>query len=207
MYILSNNHVLAACNHTPVGMPILAPSNMDASPGVRAPGEIARHAEICELRSGVPALVDPLKADLALAGVPDPDAVSSWQGDDVDGYDTPRHVVTPRSGLSVKKFGRTTGLTTGRVESEVTLSPVPYKSRFFTATVYFKGVWSVLGDGGIPFALPGDSGSLVVTHDGRSAVGVVFAAAQGGYGFMIPMDHVATCFSGLRLVDKHGIKP
>ncbi len=29
LYVLSNNHVIAACNHTPVGTPILAPANMD----------------------------------------------------------------------------------------------------------------------------------------------------------------------------------
>jgi hypothetical protein len=30
MYVLSNNHVLAACNHVPVGMPIVSPASMDA---------------------------------------------------------------------------------------------------------------------------------------------------------------------------------
>src|SRR5437867_5044555 len=35
MLALSNNHVFADCNHTPVGMPILSPSAMDARPGRR----------------------------------------------------------------------------------------------------------------------------------------------------------------------------
>ena len=39
LFLLSNNHVLAAGNHVPVGMPILSPANIDARPGVRAPGE------------------------------------------------------------------------------------------------------------------------------------------------------------------------
>ena len=32
LFILSNNHVFAACNHVPVDMPILSPSSMDAAP-------------------------------------------------------------------------------------------------------------------------------------------------------------------------------
>ena len=40
---LSNNHVFAACNHMPVGMPILSPATMDARPDRRAPTEICRH--------------------------------------------------------------------------------------------------------------------------------------------------------------------
>jgi hypothetical protein len=75
LFILSNNHVLAACNHTPVGMPILSPSNSDARPDLRAPGEIARHSEICELRSGAPALVDPCRGDLAIAKVTQPGTI------------------------------------------------------------------------------------------------------------------------------------
>src|SRR5262249_32585054 len=57
LYCLSNNHVFGACNHPPIGMPILSPSHIDARPGVRAPGEVCRHSQIVELRSGVPSLV------------------------------------------------------------------------------------------------------------------------------------------------------
>jgi hypothetical protein len=72
LFLLSNNHVLAAGNHIPVGMPILSPANMDARPGTRAPGEVGRHAEICELRSGDPALVPTACDDIAIAEVVDP---------------------------------------------------------------------------------------------------------------------------------------
>src|SRR5262249_50070605 len=111
------------------------------------------------------------------------------------------------SGMRVKKFGRTTGLTLGTAEAEITLATIPYKSRYFSATVYFDTVWTVLGDSGTPFALPGDSGSLVVTEDESASVGLVFAAAAGGYGIIIPMSHIVTCFGGLRLVHNHGVSP
>jgi hypothetical protein len=108
--------------------------------------------------------------------------------------------------MAVKKFGRTTGFTNGVVEARIpTFTPIPYKARQFQATVWLKDIWSVRGAPGIPFALPGDSGSLVVTGDASGAVGVVFATAGSDYAFIIPMDHVVSCFGGLRLVDKHGV--
>jgi hypothetical protein len=51
------------------------------------------------------------------------------------------------------------------------------------------------------FVLPGDSGSLVVSEDGSSAVGVVFAGnPSGDYGFIIPMPAAVAVFGGLGLV-------
>lgn len=208
LYLLSNNHVLAAGNHVPVGMPILCPSPIDAGPATRAPGEVGRHAEICELRSGVPTLVAPGREDVALARVTDPAVVSSWQGAGPDSYDTPTTVVPPRFGVEVKKFGRTTGLTHGTVEALIN-SPfaLPYKCRFFSATVWFHDVWTVRASPGTPsFALPGDSGSLVVTRDGAGAVGVVFATSMphGEVSFIIPMPHISGLFGGITLVGRHG---
>jgi hypothetical protein len=207
MYVLSNNHVLAACNHVPVGMPILAPGNMDGRPGERAPGEIARHSEICALASGEPALVPPCREDVAIARVVDPALVTSWQGDISAGYDTPGVAASPVSGMRVKKFGRTTGMTTGTIEALInTPTAIPYRATHFTATVWLIDVWTIRADGGRPFALPGDSGSLVVTEDGAAAVGLVFAPTpQGDYGWIVPMTHILTLFGGITLATKHGL--
>jgi hypothetical protein len=209
LYLLSNNHVLAAGNHIPVGMPILSPANMDARPGVRAPGEVARHAEICELRSGDPALVPVSCDDVAIAEVVEPASVSSWQGDAADGYDTPTAHAQVLSNMTVKKVGRTTGLTTGTTEARI-VAPfaMPYKCKYFSAVVWFKDAWTVRSNGPGPFALPGDSGSLVVTDDGARAVGIVFAVSQGtsgDYGIIIPIDYVLNKFGGLQLIGNHGI--
>jgi hypothetical protein len=207
LFVLSNNHVLAGCNHVPVGMPIMSPSSQDARPGARAPGEVAQHQEICELRSGEPTLVKPCREDVAIARVTEPNKVTSWQGDDENGYDTPAQAIAPRSGMEVKKFGRTTGFTTGTVESLInTPTAIPYKSRSFTATVWVQDVWTVRAAPGTAFALPGDSGSLVVTEDHSRAVGLVFAAGgKGEYGWMIPLTHIVGLFGGLTLVHNHGV--
>ncbi|MEA2907229.1 MAG: hypothetical protein QOI12_4616 [Alphaproteobacteria bacterium] len=207
LYLLSNNHVFGGCNHVPQNQPILAPSSNDGNPTVRAPGEIGRHHEIHELRSGNPVFVNPCDADLAIARATTPHSISSWQGDGADGYDTPPHSVSPVSLMTVKKFGRTTGLTSGEIEAKVTSPmPVSYTSKYFKGTVWFKDVWTVKASGGSPFALPGDSGSLVVTADASGAVGLVFAASRNGdYAWIIPIDCVTGSFGGLKLVSGHGV--
>ena len=206
LYLLSNNHVLAGCNHVPPGQPIMAPGSGDGRPGATAPTEIGRHERIHELRTGHPGIVMPSDADVALARVTDPRRLSSWQGDDAEGYDTPAVTVEPLSGMRVKKFGRTTGLTHGIIEAKVpTPQPVTYKATHFRGVVWFRDVWSVAAIGD-HFALSGDSGSLVVTEDGRHAVGLVFAAnPSGSYGWIIPMSCVLRAFTGLELVHGHGL--
>lgn len=207
MMALSNNHVFADCNHIVVGQPILSPSAMDARPGVPAPRQICQHARIIELRSGTPALVPLARADAAIATVPDDTMVSSWQGDDIDGFDTPTNTIPPSAGLRVKKVGRTTGLTFGIVESRIpTTMPLPYKTRHFTSTVWFTDVWNVRVDAeSEAFALPGDSGSLVTTDDGKYAVGLLFAAgARGEYGVIAPIDTILTELN-ISLVGAHHV--
>ena len=207
MLALSNNHVFAACNHTPVGMPILSPSTMDAQPSRRAPTEICRHEQLVELRSGDPALVPLMKLDAAIGQVTDPNLVSSWQGDNVNGFDTPARTIALTSGLRVKKFGRTTGLTSGTVEAYVpTPWILPYKSGKFSATVWFTDTWTIRSNDSDAFALPGDSGSLVVTEDGSAAVGLLFAvSSKGHYGIVMPIDQTLSAFGRLQLVCGHGI--
>jgi hypothetical protein len=207
LYALSNNHVFADCNHTPAGMPILCPAAMDGRPSpARAPGMICEHSAIIELRSGVPPLVVHCQNDLAIAVVPNEDAISSWQGDDSQGYDTPTATQQPQRRLRVKKFGRTTGLTHGIIESRVIELDIPYQSENFSALVWFDGVWAVRPVDAEPFALGGDSGSLVVTEDGSAVVGIVFAASpKGNLAYIVPVDSLAAAFGGLTFVGEHGV--
>jgi hypothetical protein len=205
IYMLSNNHVLAGCNHIPPGMPILSPSPDDARPGLLAPQSIAELSKAVPMRSGDPRHVKPCEEDVALGLVVKPDLVSSWQGNPEEGYDTPAELVDPVQNMRVKKFGRTTGLTIGTVDSRVEEPiPIPCLAKGFKGNVWFENVWYVLGVGS-RFALPGDSGSLVVTEDGQSAVGLVFSSNPGGeIGLMIPIRHVAKEL-GVTLLNGHGV--
>ncbi len=203
---LSNNHVFAACNHIPVGQPILSPSPMDARPGLPAPRQLCRHANIVELRSGTPPLVPLARCDAAIASVPDDLVVSSWQGGVDEGYDTPTKTITPSAGLRVKKVGRTTGLTTGTIQAFVgTPWVLPYKNSNFSAAVWFTDSWTVRADEDDAFALPGDSGSLVVTEDGDAAVGLLFAATnRGTHAYIAPIDTVINELN-VSLIGNHGV--
>ena len=203
---LSNNHVFAACNHIPVGQPILSPSPMDARPEIPAPRELCRHSRIVELRSGTPPLVPMSLCDAAVAKIPEEGSVSSWQGGHEDGYDTPTQTISPYSGLRVKKVGRTTGLTFGTIQAFIgTPWALPYKNPNFSAVVWFTHTWTVRADDDEPFALPGDSGSLIVTEEGDSAVGLLFAASnKGTHAVIAPIDTVLNELN-LTLLGNHGV--
>jgi hypothetical protein len=205
-FLLSNNHVFGGCNHVPKGQPILAPSAADGRPGVRAPGEIGRHDAICELRSGSPNFVTPCDMDIALALATNEAVLSSWQGDK-SGYDTPTSAIAPASQMKVQKYGRTTGHTTGVVEVRVTVPKrIGYSARYFKGEVWFTDIWTIRSDNADPFALPGDSGSLVANEDASAAVGVLFAASRTGeYAWIVPIQQVLGTFGGLQLLGNHGV--
>lgn len=207
LFLLSNNHVFSGCNHVPMNQPIMAPSNMDGRPDARAPGEIGRHYLLHELRSGDPHFVDPCDADIGLARATDEGLISSWQGDSQYGFDTPAQTTPPRTFMKVKKFGRTTGLTEGVVQVRVKVpTAITYTSKFFKGVVWFHDVWTVKGSPGQPFAISGDSGSLVVSADGTKSVGLVFAAnTSGEYAWIIPMAQILNAFGGLQIVSGHNV--
>jgi hypothetical protein len=169
------------------------------------PRLIAKHSGIIELRSGNPQLVPTTSLDVAFATI-DPNAVTSWQGNQEDGYDTPTACVPPMAGMPVKKVGRTTGLTFGVVETDIPgCFSLSYRCPKFRGTVWFRDIWMIKANITECFALAGDSGSLVVTEDGKHAVGLLFATTQsGGHGYIIPIERVLSELE-MSLVSSHGI--
>jgi len=73
----------------------------------------------------------------------------------------------------VQKYGRTTSLTTGTVDSVNATIIVKYDS----GRARFVGQVAVIGDSG-PFSQPGDSGSLIVTQSGNNPVALLFAGGD-----------------------------
>ena len=96
---LSNNHVFGGCNHTTMGMPLVSPSSGDTRVGRPAPQEFARHDRIVETRSGDPGLVPPNRVDAAVGIVTNQNLVSSWQGDQDEGFDTPDNIAVNVGGV------------------------------------------------------------------------------------------------------------
>lgn len=205
LYILSCNHVLAACNQIPLQMPIISPAPNDAKPSGPLPVSIARLSNVIPLLFGDPTNSSPCEEDVALGKVLDPDLLTSWQGD-ASGFDTPIKVVEPEDRMRVKKIGRSSEMTTGTIYAMVydpTLIQCHQPSVDFKASAWFQNFAHIIADKS-PFALPGDSGSLVVTEDGTAAVGILFSAsASGDYGQIIPMSRILKVLD-VTLVSGHG---
>jgi hypothetical protein len=207
IFLLSCNHVLAARNQIAHGMPIISPAPIDASPDGDLPLAIARLSDVIELRFGDPSTSVPCEEDVALGKILDPKLVCSWQGDAKHGFDTPKDIVDPEDRMRVKKFGRSTDLSVGEIYANVYdpyLIQCNQPSKDFKSPAWFKNFAHVIADRP-PFALAGDSGSLVVTEDEKAVVGLLFSAnTSGNYGQIIPIRRVLKVL-GVSLLSGHGI--
>jgi hypothetical protein len=93
------------------------------------------------------------------------------------------NVVEPKLGMRVVKSGRTTGITYGTIEGiDVNVIVTYDKDCGSTDTyeAYFTNQILIKPDinRNATFSLPGDSGSLVLTEDGLSPVGLLFAGSS-----------------------------
>ncbi len=164
VYALSNNHVFANSNNAQKGDPVLQPGAYDG--GVAPTDTIGTlfDFELIDFEGGN----NTIDAAIALCDGTLDNATPS------DGYGTPSSNTTAAHlRQRVQKYGRTTGLTKGRV-SEINANLwVGYgdgKSALFRDQIIISG-------GG--FSAGGDSGSLVVTQGGNNPVGLLFAGGQG----------------------------
>lgn len=213
LFGLSNNHVTGLCNHSQVGVPILAPGVIDVHAGGIHPFTLGFHHAVLEMNIGTQGNIDVSKnSDAAIFGVLNPDSVSSSQGSI---YDTPVNVVDPTDGMAVEKVGRTTGHTKGKIiGKELMPIAVNYSAPNFgfSGNILFEDVWIVHGDEAA-FSQPGDSGSLIVQIDDngvRSAVGLLFAGGTDSLGpenhrtFFLPIRPILEKF-GVQLVGGHNV--
>jgi hypothetical protein len=193
--ILSNNHVLANSNDAQPGDPILQPGVADN--GKEGPDTIAHLERFCALQfadqpatCGVAQAVvsvanalarllgskhrlyarrnDPLGinlVDAALARPVDPAMIS----DEILEIGRISGSVPAALGASVRKSGRTTGLTTGQIVVLDATLTVNYGER----TAKYQGQMV-----STPMSSPGDSGSLLVDGATPRAVGLLFAGSD-----------------------------
>jgi len=194
--ILSNNHVLANINNATVGDPILQPGVADG--GTVEQDIIARLERFprinfgtapstCNLASGFAESVNLLarligsshqvgayQTNTSAANLVD--AAIARPVDDADILNeimeigVVKGVQPPELGASVRKAGRTTGLTQGEITVLEATVIVNYGSGL-SATFEDQIVTS-------PMSRGGDSGSLLVAGDSNSAVGLLFAGSD-----------------------------
>ena len=167
VYALSNNHVYADENSARIGDNVLQPGSFD---GGTDPADM----------TGTLAAFVPINFNGGTNRVDAAIAKSSTKqlgnATPPDGYGAPKSAVAEAQiGMRVKKYGRTTGLTKGRVYAIHATIDVLYDSggaRFVDQIVISPGA----------FSAGGDSGSLIVVNergrDNNRPVGLLFAGSQ-----------------------------
>lgn len=220
LFGLSCSHVIAGCGYMQVGMPILAPGVQDVVPGWPEPRVIGRFARSLPLVAGDPQTIGALEnIDAALLDIANESHVSSSQADK---FDTPVdvHELTEddEGELEVEKVGRTTGHTTGKIQSafdhalEIEFKLVCYPEhgqlKKFEAIVYSNHLWLASSAGAWNFAARGDSGALVVTKpaggEARRTVGLIVAGTRDGSALVLPIRRILNALD-VELVGNHGV--
>ena len=181
LFVLSNNHVLAASNQGSIGDPILQPGPFD---GGTSADQIATLAAFRAIDfSGASNFMD---AAIALSNA----SVLHNATPADDGYGLPGSRIfgdadengvfddkTQLLGLDVMKYGRTTKLTRGTITGINATVDICYEVVFIFCTRSARFADQVvIGQSG--FSDGGDSGSLIVADNtGRNPIGLLFAGS------------------------------
>ena len=164
LYILSNNHVLANCNNARIGDPILQPGPYD---GGRVPADvIAKLSQFVPLRFGGP--VNHVDCAIAQTSPRLVTPLNKCYGKIV------LPIVLPALNMTVKKCGRTTQFTQGRITGTHATVTVGYGT---SGSAVFQNQIIMVSLSSTPFSAGGDSGSLIVTLRGNRPVGLLFAGS------------------------------
>ena len=172
VFALSNNHVYANRNAAKLGDHILQPGTVDG--GVNPDDAIGTLHDFEPIRFCTPFPTCPEnRIDAAIAATT---TENLGNGTPSNGYGTPRsETAAARLGMQVRKYGRTTGHTTGRISGINATMNVGFRD----GTARFTGQILISGDG---FSAPGDSGSLIVSGgsgtNARRPVALLFAGSQ-----------------------------
>ena len=186
-YILSCNHIFARLNAANSGELILQPGRADLSCSTVLTDEIAR---VSDLEPIVYSPYHPNVMDAAIAGTTPAMVGNSTPG---DGYGIPGSTpVTAQLGMEVQKYGRSTGLTKGKVYAIncIVLVPYPAGATRFVDQIVIEPIRK-----NKTFVDVGDSGSLVVTDDANaSPIGLAFAKS-GDLTYVTPIAPILQRFN------------
>jgi hypothetical protein len=166
MYLLSNNHVFARENSARIGEKIDQPGRYDMSCGPSGQvGTLSRFVKITMKRNANN------QVDCALANI---SSGISWTSQMAQSSYTPTaNAKNATVGMTVKKTGRTTGLTGGTVSAVNVTVNVQYShgtARFINQVYVTPGTFSAAGD----------SGSLIVEASSNDPVALLFAGGSTG---------------------------
>ena len=183
-YILSNNHVLADIDLGTVGDAITQPGIIDTQCQSAGTTTVANLSQFFTLE-GSPA--NPVDAAIAQVVSGDVDtsgnilllgATTDANGVPVAGPPQAGSGTTATMGMAVAKSGRSSGLTCSTVSSVGAAFSVQYQKGCGTGTMFTVNYTGQISVAGGDFSQEGDSGSLVVTQNGATPVGLLFAGSS-----------------------------
>ena len=171
VYVLSNNHVLADENLATIGDAVIQPGTFD--------GGSSSADDIGTLSDYEPIVFSTSASNTMDAAVALSSTANLGNATPSDGYGTPKSTtIQPSVNMKVKKYGRTTGQTSGRI----TMINATVNVGYSTGTARF--VNQIIIEPG-SFSAGGDSGSLIVVDgkgkskkDDRKPVGLLFAGSS-----------------------------
>lgn len=188
VYALSNNHVYADENNASIGDNVLQPGAYDGG------GTVEGRDDVIGTLSAYEPLDFTGAANVIDAAIAFSNTNLLGNATPSDGYGTPKSAITTASiNMKVKKYGRTTGLTNGKVYAIEATVNVEYDAgvaRFVHQIIITPGT----------FSAGGDSGSLIVTDakgknasDHNKPVGLLFAGSDR-FTVANPIDAVLSRF-------------
>jgi hypothetical protein len=194
LYLLSNNHVLAAVNQAKQGDLIYQPGPIDGGTSADAIAIIDALADVIPLKFSAGAVN---AVDAALALTNDQDTTPQMQDGTTIDDPTPLDAFV---GMTVRKVGRTTGPTTGQIMSVAARIRVNYENG---RSAQFQNQIMIQSLDGSPFSQGGDSGSLILSVNPARPVALLFAGTDQ-QTFAAPIKVVSDAFGGFDVVATFG---
>lgn len=180
LYILGNNHTLADYDRAKAGDPVLQPGIVD---GGNENSDI-----IAILTRAMPLSERGInKMDAAIAEVNAGINVRYTIGGGTRVVD---QVVEPLLNMNVEKYGRTTGLTKGRISTTHIIMRISSNGRMLT----FDNQVEVKASGRGVFTAAGDSGALILVDNQTHATALLFASKPDGSGYASPLQPILSAF-------------
>lgn len=181
-YLLSNNHVFANVNKAQIGDDIYQQSAMDGGTIADTVAQLSRfvplglnHSDVNRVDGAIAAIADGVEYNAEVA------AIGKLTG-----------TAEAKIGLKVRKHGRTTSLTHGKItdiDYDATVGMDHHDSS--VKAVFHHQLRIQQLEWSEPVGLGGDSGSLIVQDSAQKAIGLYFAGPQSGsYGVANQIDHV-----------------
>jgi hypothetical protein len=176
-FILSNNHVIALANQAKIGDLIVQPGPLDLAriSSIHVIGRLDAYIKIdFSGQNNVDAALARISKGISVfSKIPNIGKISG--------------ITSPKIGMKVVKYGRTTNYTSGIITSR----NIDIRVNYSSGDAFFIDQFEIFSKD-VAFSREGDSGSIIIEEDTNKAVGLLFAGAPNGITYANPINDVLT---------------